>query len=362
MRGLRLKSAFIFIGVASSIILLSGMILGIEIHYHFEMYKRVSGVEQSHPEMTLLDQHFMQAMSQTILWTTIGSILLAICFGILIANRLTAPLLRMQEIAEEMAQGKLNKRLDIKGKDELSDLGESINKLAEQLQQQEILRKNMTSDIAHELRTPLATLKSHIEAMLDGVWEPTMERIQVCFDETERMIHLVGELEQLTFLESPEFHLELKEEDVSTILEHVLQFYEPLYRQKGVDIHHYIPEPIIAVVDRERLTQVFMNVLSNALKYTDSGGSVSVSIQKSLDEIVIKVSDTGIGIDKQDLPFVFERFYRTDKSRNRKSGGNGIGLTIVKRLVDAHRGTISIDSEPGKGTEVLITLPARSAY
>src|ERR1700730_1742651 len=179
---LRTKSGLLFIAIASSIILLGGIILIIETHYHFEMYRRMT-FGNPHPEISLLDKHFEEAFLQTIAWTTIGSIVLAICLGFFVSKRLTSPLIKMKEIAEKMAEGKWDERLDIKGRDELSNLGKSINKLAQQLQEQEQLRKNMTFDIAHELRTPLATLKSHMEAMLDGVWEPTSTRIKVCFDE-----------------------------------------------------------------------------------------------------------------------------------------------------------------------------------
>jgi two-component system, OmpR family, sensor histidine kinase BaeS len=353
---LRTKTGLLFIAIASIIILLGGIILMIETHYHFEMYRRMT-YGNIHPEISLLDQHFERAFLQTIAWTTIGSIVFAISVGFFVSKRLTSPLIKMKEIAEEMAEGKWDKRLDIKGRDELSNLGKSINKLAEQLQEQEQLRKNMTTDIAHELRTPLAILKSHMEAMLDGVWEPTSTRIKVCFDETERMIHLVGELEQLTFLESPEFRLELKREDVSSILRHVIQTYEPLFLQKEVNLIHSIQGSVYAMVDRERLTQVFMNLLTNALKFTNSGGQVVVQMNKGLKELEVKISDNGIGMDEQELPMIFERFYRADKSRNREFGGSGIGLTIVKRLVEAHDGKIHIQSKKEKGTTVFVKLP-----
>lgn len=352
MRGLHARLTYTFIGIASGVLFLASMMIIIETHYHFQMVQHQMPNEM--PDLPQLNFHLEQALEQSILWTLVGAILIAMVVSYFVAKRITAPLLEMRAVAERISQGQLDRRLKVLGHDELGQLGTSLNHLAEQLQQQEELRKNMTADVAHELRTPLATLKSHIEAMEDGIWEPTKERIHSCYEEIERLIHLVGDLEQLTFVESPEFQLHLKEEDLGQLVQQTVEMARPEFEQKGVHLLWEAPESIRLPMDRERMAQIMTNLLSNALKFTKPTGQVSVELERHEDAIVLNVHDTGIGIPAADLPYVFDRFYRAEKSRNRKSGGSGIGLAIVKRIVEAHGGEVTISSVWGEGTTVTV--------
>lgn len=212
----------------------------------------------------------------------------------------------------------------------------------------------MTTDIAHELRTPLAAIQSHIEAFIDGVWEPNDERLFVIHGEIIRLTKLINELSELSVVEEDEINLKLSTVDLSATLNDIMDSYEPMFLDKNISVNKNIQNYVNMMGDMDYLKRIFVNILSNSIKYTNENGSVSVSLEQINDKIRIIVKDTGIGIPKEDLKFIFERFYRSDISRNRHTGGTGIGLTITKALVEAHEGTIKIDSEVGKGTSVII--------
>jgi two-component system, OmpR family, sensor histidine kinase BaeS len=353
MKGLYARIAIAFIGIASGVLLISTIAFILETHYHFSLYQH-QAMDMNSPAF---DTHFEQALVQSVLWSAILGILLSVLLSLFVAKRLTAPLIHMKKVAERMASGELGARTIVRGNDEIADLGDSLNHLAEQLMHQEQLRKTMTADVAHELRTPLATLKSHMEALIDGVWEPNHKRLESCYEEIERLRFLVGDLEQLTEMESPHFKLNLHEENVSAIVHRNIEANRASFDQKGVNLFFEGLTDVEATLDTQRIGQIMVNLLTNALKFTPQGGKVSVEVKEEQREAVIVVSDTGIGINEDDLPFIFERFYRVDKSRDRKLGGSGIGLTIVKKLVEAHGGTIRMESRVGEGTSVEIHFP-----
>lgn len=230
----------------------------------------------------------------------------------------------------------------------------SVKELAERLNYQEHLRKRMTTDIAHELRTPLAAIQSHIEAFMDGVWEPNDERLSVIHGEIIRLTKLIDELSELSIVEDDEINLKLSTVNLSEILSNTIDSCEPMFFEKNINVNKKILNNVYMMGDTDYLKRIFVNILSNAIKYTNENGSASIFLEKIKDKIRITVNDTGIGIPKEDLKYIFERFYRSDLSRNRQTGGTGIGLTITKALVEAHEGTIKIDSEVGKGTSVII--------
>jgi signal transduction histidine kinase len=196
-----------------------------------------------------------------------------------------------------------------------------------------------------------------MEAFLDGVWEPTNERIRSCYEEIERLTRLVGDLEKLTALEAPGFQLHRKRENIQDIAEQAVRSAQASFLQKGVTLRLHAPESVLAMVDRTRILQILANLLSNALKFTPKGGEVKVEVRNDGTDALLIVQDNGIGIPPSEVPKVFERFYRVDKSRNRKLGGSGIGLTIVKKLTQAHEGDVEIKSKEGKGTTVYVRIP-----
>jgi signal transduction histidine kinase len=238
---------------------------------------------------------------------------------------------------------------------ELAALSRSINTLAGELEEAERRKKQLTSDIAHELRTPLTWLRGNVEAMIDGVYPADRERLENCHEEIIRLSNLVQDIDTLTALEWETITLNKTEFDLAKLLQITAEQWRPAAGEKGVTIDLHTQETVITA-DYDRLKQVFINILSNAVKYTDEG---SITVTVALNEkhgCLVTIADTGIGIPEEDIPHIFERFYRSDKSRSRSTGGAGIGLTIAATIVQAHGGTIEVKS--GKtGTAFSVALP-----
>ncbi|MEY9094080.1 ATP-binding protein [Paenibacillus sp. RC84] len=351
---LHVRLAVMIVAMATGILIISTATILISTHYHITMY--MNQADGGMHDMPRLNTHLEQAIMQSVLWTFLGSIVLAACMGFCVAKRVSAPLVEMKAVAEKMTGGQLDSRTAVGGDDELAELGRSINELAEQLQRLEKIRVTMTEDIAHELRTPLATLKSHMRALEDGIWEPTPERIHSCYEEIVRLADLINELEELNELDSPVFRLTRTKVPLDTVMEKVKAFMSAAFLEKRIRFTVDAPRSVYLDADPDRLTQILVNLLSNALTYTPPDGEVALKGRRAGDKVLITVKDTGPGIRESDLPYIFERFYRGDKSRNRRSGGSGLGLAIVSKLVQAHGGRISAANEGG--AVFLITLSA----
>lgn len=290
---------------------------------------------------------------------------IALLFGLgvsfILAKQLTKPLVKITKTANEMRTGDLTVRSKVETKTkEIEELSASINYLAETLQNQEMLRKRLTSDMAHEIRTPLTTLKTHVEALLDGIWEPTEERLQSFYDEIERLTSLVDNLRNLAKLEQADLKLNKTKFNLSSELEKVILSFEPLYSKNNHIIISNIDKNVWVYMDKDKLKQIMHNLLSNGYKYLKSQGKVVVELKKEKEGICIKVQDNGIGIPEKDMPYIFERFYRTDLSRSKSTGGSGIGLTITKSLVESHGGKISVESKEEEGSTFIVKLPKQT--
>lgn len=290
------------------------------------------------------------------------SIFIALIFGliisILLSKQISSPLTRITEAATKMRNGDLEARSQVTSKTkEIDDLAISINYLAETLQKQELLRKRLTSDMAHELRTPLTNLKSHIEALLDKIWEPTEEILTSFYEEIQRLIKLVEGLNDIAKLEQTNLILNKSKFNLSLELEKIITAFEPLYNNSDLKIHSNLAPNVEVLMDKDKLKQVMYNLFSNSLKYSKINGEVLLTLKSENDNIIIEVKDNGIGISEKDLPFIFERFYRSDESRDKKTGGAGIGLTIVKAIVEAHKGTINVNSTLGEGSTFVLIFP-----
>ncbi|MDT8715378.1 two-component sensor histidine kinase [Clostridium sp. 19966] len=288
----------------------------------------------------------------------IGSVVLivALILGFLMARGLSTPILSVIKSAKMLSIGnfneKVNKKADIT---EINELILTINNLGASLHEQEIMRKRLTKDVSHELRTPLTTVHSHIEAMMDGLWQPTPERLASCQEEIERLMRLVGDLETLSKYESENLILSKTKFNISEAIKNIVLNFQNEFINKQVKLRFYErAEKVYG--DKDKINQVIINLLSNALKYTPKGGEVQVFIGEDKEYILVKVRDNGIGIAEKDISHVFDRFYRADESRNRKTGGSGIGLTIAKAIVDAHRGTFKVESKVGEGTEFTVGI------
>ncbi|GMQ63365.1 HAMP domain-containing sensor histidine kinase [Vallitalea sp. AN17-2] len=279
------------------------------------------------------------------------AVLLAIFLSLLLVRRLTRPIIEIKDSTHNISKGNYERVKSINtDTKELNELATSIEELARQLSEQEQLRKRLSNDISHELRSPLAVLRSQIEALMDGVLEPSPERLAKLNDEIVRMTKLINDLNELVIVESEHLRLNTSKVNVENELSTIIEGFIPLMDSKDIKLIGQLEKDIFINGDRDRLKQIFVNLLTNAYKYTNRGGSVKVTLTKNTDEAIIRFIDSGIGIKKEDLTYVFQRFYRGDESRSRKTGGAGIGLSIVKELVKAHEGIITVDSELGKGS------------
>lgn len=286
------------------------------------------------------------------------SIVFAAIAGIILAGKISVPVKAATRAAKDIAQGNYNNRIntDICTM-ELSELGNAVNHMAESLDNQEMLRRRLTSDVAHELRTPVANVSSNIEAIIEGALEPTNERLSSCYNELERITGIITELEKLRQIEGENMILHIGHVDIYELAKEVKLIFENEMSKKNIrcDI---IGEHIDVCVDKDKMSQVLNNLISNAVKYTDNYGNIQITVIQENENVVITVEDNGCGIDDNDIQYIFERFYRTDKSRNRSTGGAGIGLTITRAIVQLHGGTIHVESKKGVGSLFKVTIPA----
>lgn len=303
------------------------------------------------------DFKFLDSMNQILFLVGISSMVAAVVAGVLLARRLSVPIAKMTEITEKISEGNYSIRFesDVRTR-ELAQLSTAVNQMAESLETQETLRRRLTSDVAHELRTPIANISSYLEAILEGIWEPTSERLGNCYEELERISALIGDLEKLRQIESEKMNLEKEDVDLLELCQNVQAAFEPELKKKHLGCT-VSGENAVVIGDQKRLHQAIFNLVSNAVKYSDPGGKIEIHVYSDgEDHIVAEVKDYGIGISEKDLPLIFERFYRTDRSRNRKTGGAGIGLAITKAIVQAHGGNILAESRENSGSTFKIIL------
>jgi two-component system sensor histidine kinase BaeS len=276
---------------------------------------------------------------------------LALVLSIIFARKLTGPILKLASAAEAVSRGDMKTRVDVSGKDEIARLSRSFNRMAHALEIQESLRKQLTANAAHELRTPLAAMRGELEGMLDGLIPTTREQLQSLHDETGKLTGIIAGMEELIQAEASVLSLKKEEIRLKPFLEAIVERYAAMFRSSGVEIMLQCEEEAAVIADPDRLSQVLVNLLGNALKATTAGGSVTVRARAQDRDVLVSVEDTGCGIAADELPFIFERFYRGAR------GGMGLGLAIVKELVEAHGGRIEVRSEPGKGSVFTVILP-----
>lgn len=303
------------------------------------------------------DFQFIDSLNKILFGIGSVAFIISIMIGHMLAKRLSSPILKTVEATKEITDGNYNVRLEEEtGTKELDLLINSINHLAGSLEKMEKLRKQLTEDVAHELRTPITILQSYIEAIIEGVWEPSTERLQSCYDETIRIGKLVSDLEKLAKVESDNIRLDKVELNLYQLIDQVINSMDKEITNKKLKVNLHGPK-IAITADQDRFRQVIVNLLSNAIKYSTEEGNIDFKIIDDKDIAGFRIIDDGIGIPANELPFIFERFYRADKSRNRLTGGAGIGLTIVKSIVEAHGGKIKVESKLGEGSSFLVELP-----
>lgn len=301
---------------------------------------------------------FKDTLSKSFLLSGVLTILFGIMISIYLSKSLTNPLIHIRNSAVAIQKGNLDSRSKVNtNTTEIVELSDSINYLAETLSKQEDIRKRYASDISHELRTPITTLKSHLEAILDGVWDNNEEHLNILLMEVHRLTGLVDDLKTSFSSEEYELNLNKSKFNMSKEVHNIIDTFKPIYIKEDHFLTSSIEEGIIINMDLDKLKQIIYNLLSNAIKYLDKKGTVYINLKAENNQATLIIEDNGIGMKKEDLPYIFDRFYRSDSSRNRDTGGTGLGLSIVKSFVEAHNGTIHIDSVYGKGTEIRIVFP-----
>lgn len=303
------------------------------------------------------DLNFINTINKMLIWAGATSLLLALFIGAIMSKQISKPIARVIDKAHMISEGSYGERIYEKSNTkEIGMLIETINHLGETLKKQEALGKQLTSDISHELRTPLTTIQGNLEAVLDGVWELDKNRIEVLHEEILRINRLVANLGKLTKFESENLKLNRTEFDISKLIQDTIKIFENEFIKENKKIE-LIGNSEILYADMDKISQVIVNIISNSLKFTNHGAEVLITVVSDRKSLMISFKDSGIGISEEDLPNIFERFYRAEKSRNRLMGGAGIGLSIVKSIVIAHNGTVSVNSIINKGSEFIITLP-----
>jgi signal transduction histidine kinase len=286
------------------------------------------------------------------------AIAIALLLTFVLSRRMTSPIGVLAKAARRLGQGDLSQRVQLQGEGEVAALAQAFNSMAADLEHAEQLRRNMVADVAHELRTPLSNIQGYLEAIRDRVIKPDAATIRSLNEEAALLSRLVNELQELSLAEAGELKLVYQEEDIAKLVKQAVTPWQPQLAAKEISLSLDLPDNLSPVnIDWQRVNQVLHNFLENAVAYTHKGGTINVAAITQGDWVEVSVSDTGEGIPAEDLPHIFERLYRVDKSRARATGGSGLGLTIAKRLVEAHGGKITVQSKLGKGSRFSFTLP-----
>lgn len=303
---------------------------------------------------------FLSSISSMMIWAAVLFGILGILFGVVMSRNLTAPLRRLAEAAQAIARRDFSRRVEVSGTEEIREVARAFNAMVEALEQGEALRRNLLADVSHELRTPLSVLQGNLRALLDGVYQLEPGEIARLYDQTRLLSHLVEDLHELARAEAKQLSLNLQSISVHDLIQPVVATFAPAAEEASISLRADVPEGLPSVwADPTRMTQVLNNLLSNALRHTPHGGSVSIVGQAEGNHIRLSVQDTGEGIAPEDLPRVFDRFYRADPARNRATGGAGLGLAIARAIVEMHSGRIWAESDgvPGHGSRFVIELP-----
>jgi two-component system sensor histidine kinase BaeS len=282
----------------------------------------------------------------------------ALLLSLLLLERIALPLMQLAAAARRFAKGDLHARVPVRGPREVAEVASEFNRMAEGLARAQTQQRALVADVAHELRTPLTVLRGYVEALRDGLADPDPETVNLIHTETLQLQRLVDDLQDLAQADAADLHLQWGVVDPAELLSTAAAGFRLQAEAKGVQLLTDIPSDLPRLLaDRRRLGQVTDNLLANALRYTGPGGTVSLVARLVPDAVRVEVRDTGTGIAAEHLPYLFDRFYRVDPSRARDTGGSGLGLTIARRLVEAHGGEIGVDSAPERGSTFWFTVP-----
>ncbi|MCU0521120.1 MAG: ATP-binding protein [Anaerolineae bacterium] len=362
----KLFLSYLIIIVIATVVAASatGFVVPAAFERHMSLMASMMGENSEELEQDLYT-NFSTAVAEALALAALVAFVSALILSLLISRQVTLPVREMMDASVHIASGHYDERVGVFGsaqgedQDELGRLALSFNRMASALEQTEALRSELIGNVAHELRTPLSSIKGTMEGLIDGVLPADVETFGRVHREAERLQRLVQDLQELSRVEAGALELQLRPTPVSQLVETAIARLARQFEDKEVSLTTDVPLDLpLVLADESRIGQVLLNLVGNALQYTPAGGRVSIRARREGRTVLLVVQDTGIGIAPEHLPHVFERFYRVDRSRSRAGGGSGIGLTIAQHLVEAHRGQIRAASDgPGRGSTFSFTLP-----
>lgn len=333
---------------------------------HFSAYvmhqQMMDGMMPMMRMMGAPEESFLTSVHESLLWAGLFMLLLSVTVSYFVARSISRPLRTLTGVAREIRDGKLGAKVGIQREDEVGRLAQAVDDMSGKLAANETMRRQLFANIAHELRTPLAIVQGSLEGMMDDVVPMNKETILSLEEEILRMNRLVADLRDLSLAEVNELTLQKKPCNINLILTRAVSMMQPLMDEKRITVHLTLEKDLPKIsADPDRMNQVIYNLLNNSIRYIPEGRTISITTEKEMKNgkpwLHLTFRDTGDGIRPDDLPHIFQYFYRGEKSRNRKKGGSGIGLALVQQLILAHGGTIHAESSVGKGTSFLIELP-----
>jgi signal transduction histidine kinase len=311
------------------------------------------------PDFNPAEALFLSRTNEALMMAALAGFAVALLIGAVLARTLIRPLQALTSAAHRIAAGQLEQEVTVNSGDEIGELGGAFNRMSQQVSQANRLRKQMTADIAHDLRTPLTVIAGYIESMRDGVLQPTPDRLAIIYQEIEGLQNLVTDLRMLSQMDAGELPLNRQRVTASELIEHAAAPFRHLAEKQNItlvsDVESDLPD---LDLDEARMMQVYGNLLSNALRYTPEGGQICLGARRMDNAVVLTVKDNGVGIVEEELPFIFDRFHRVDKSRHADSGETGLGLAIVRALVEAQQGKVQAYSHPGEGLALEMRFPS----
>jgi signal transduction histidine kinase len=304
------------------------------------------------------EQQFTGSVNRSLVAAAIVVIVAALIATLLLSRKIVGPVESLTRAARRMERGDLSERVAVRSGDEIGELAKAFNRMADSLARNEQLRRDMVGDVAHELRTPLTNIRCQIESLQDGLIEPRREVIDSIHEEALLLARLIDDLQELALAEAGQLRLTFEPVSIREVIEKAAFAIAPQIESKKITLRVDAPPSLPeAQADSERVGQILRNLLANAVTHTPTMGVIEIRARSSGQEIEVAVSDTGSGIEAEHADRIFERFYRADRSRSRSTGGAGLGLAIVRQLVLAHGGHIRVESEPGRGSHFIFTLP-----
>lgn len=303
-------------------------------------------------------KNFLDNLKNSLIYGGLFSLIIAIILSIFFSKILEKPIVDLKNATKKISTGDFNFSIKKESNDEIGELVDDFNTMIKKLNNLENIRKDLLSKISHDLSTPLTGIFGYIEAIEDKLIpnEKIPETLKIIKDEIERLKKLINDLREYSFIESAKFKLDLEEINLSKEIEHSLNIIKNKYKDKKINIF-FNPQDLFISGDKKRIGEIFNNLFDNAFKFSHENGNIYIDLKKEVDKVSITIKDEGVGIDKEDIPFIFDKFYRGKSQIDLDSKGFGLGLSIVKELVEAHKGKISVKSEKGKGTEFELTFP-----